>query len=384
MRNRTPEQFPRRILLAACGLTPQVVTETIYALAVARPTPVVPSEVHLLATRESAQRARLSLLSEDPGWFHRLRQDYQLPRIRFDDSTIHELGGPGGDAFSDIRTVEENEGTADAITELVRELTSDPEAALHVSLAGGRKTMGFYLGYALSLFARPQDRLSHVLISTPYESHPEFFYPTPRPRIIYTPPPDQRPLDTSAAQVTLAEIPFVRLRHGLPRELLEGRSTFLEVVRAAQLAVGPPELVFHLRRRRVRAGQKEIELPPAELAFFAWIGRRRVRGLHGPGCPTEGYFDREYAREFLEEYRRIVGPMGPDERTAHALRGGMDKGYFLQRRSKLARALREALGVNAAPYLVQTVGRRPDTRYELALAPEQIRFADEHDQEIRP
>lgn len=376
MRTRAPEEFPRRILLAACGLTPQVVTETIYALAV-RPVPVVPTEVHLLATRESARRARLSLLSEDPGWFHRLCRDYNLPPIRFDDSTIHEVAGPDGETFSDIRSVEENERTADAITELVRQLTSDPDSTLHVSLAGGRKTMGFYLGYALSLFARPQDRLSHVLVSAPYESHPEFFYPTPRPRIIYTLPPDQRPLDTAAAQVTLAEIPFVRLRHGLPRELLEGRSTFLEVVRAAQRAVGPPELVFHLRRRRVRAGGTEVSLPPAELAFFAWIARRRLRGRSGPGCPSEGAPEPEYAREFLDEYRRILGPMGADERTAETLRGGMDKNYFLQRRSKLTRLLRAALGANAAPYLVQTAGGRPYTRYELELAPEQIRFAEE-------
>lgn len=380
MKSRAPEEFSRRILLAACGLTPQVVTETVYALAV-RPAPVVPTEVHLLATRESARRARLSLLSEDPGWFHRLRRDYNLPPIRFDDSTIHEVAGPDGEILSDIRSVEENERTADAITELVRQLTSDPEAALHVSLAGGRKTMGFYLGYALSLFARPQDRLSHVLISAPYESHPEFFYPTPRPRIIYTLPPDQRPLDTSAAQVTLAEIPFVRLRHGLPRELLEGRSTFLEVVRAAQRAVGPPELVFRLRQRRVFAGGCEISLPPAELAFFAWIARRRVRGQAGPGCPCEGAPERQHALEFLDEYRRILGPMGADDRTAKALREGMEKNYFLQRRSKLARLLRQALGVNAAPYLVQATGRRPNTRYELELAPEQIRFAEEPIQE---
>ena len=30
--------------------------------------------------------------------------------------------------------------------------------------------MGFYLGYALSLYGRTQDRLSHVLVSSPYES----------------------------------------------------------------------------------------------------------------------------------------------------------------------------------------------------------------------
>ena len=54
-------------------------------------------------------------------------------------------------------------------------------ASLHVSIAGGRKTMGFYVGYALSLFARDQDRLSHVLVPPSLESRQDFFYPPPPP-----------------------------------------------------------------------------------------------------------------------------------------------------------------------------------------------------------
>ena len=81
---RRPEQYSRRILLAVTGLSPQVVTETLYALAVRRDPPFVPTEIHLLTTAEGKQRAELALLSEDPGWFHRLCDDYGLPPIRFD------------------------------------------------------------------------------------------------------------------------------------------------------------------------------------------------------------------------------------------------------------------------------------------------------------
>lgn len=69
---------------------------------------------------------------------------------------------------------------ADAIVELVRRCTQDDQTALHVSIAGGRKTMGFFMGYALSLYGRPQDRLSHVLVSAPFESNHDF-YDLPRP-----------------------------------------------------------------------------------------------------------------------------------------------------------------------------------------------------------
>src|SRR5437867_2500290 len=195
-----PHTFPRRVLLAVTGLSPQVVTETVYALTQELEPAFVPTEVHLLTTAEGAERARLTLLSDEPGWFHRLRRDYGLPEMEFSEDTIHVLKAVDGTPISDIRTREENERLADTLTETIRELTADPNCALHVSIAGGRKTMGFYAGYALSFFGRPQDQLSHVLVSAPYESNDQFFYPTPYQHVIYTRPPDNRPLDARQAE----------------------------------------------------------------------------------------------------------------------------------------------------------------------------------------
>ena len=183
---RRPETWPRRILLMVTGRTPQVVTETLFALTQTRRPPFVPTEVRLITTAEGAADARLSLLSETPGWFHALCRDYGLTGIRFTAEMIEELHDDQGRPLPDIRSCTENDRAADQIVERVRALTEDPEAALHVSLAGGRKTMGYYLGYALSLFGRIQDRLSHVLVSAPYESNRDFYYPTPDSRIIYT------------------------------------------------------------------------------------------------------------------------------------------------------------------------------------------------------
>ena len=75
---------------------------------------------------------------------------------------------------------------ADFITEQVRQITADPAASLHVSIAGGRKTMGFYAGYALSLFGRAQDQLSHVLVSPSFELLKEFSIRVPTPRSFAT------------------------------------------------------------------------------------------------------------------------------------------------------------------------------------------------------
>ncbi len=76
----------------------------------------------------------------------------------------------------DIRTAEDTEVAADHITDHVRKLTRDQDSALYVSIPGSRKTPGLCTGSALSLYSRRQDRLSHVLVSAPYESLPDSFY----------------------------------------------------------------------------------------------------------------------------------------------------------------------------------------------------------------
>jgi len=369
-----PANFSRRILLAVSGLTPQIVTETLYALAADEFAPFVPTEVHLITSAEGARRAELSLLSDDLGWFHRLCADYHLPGVRFDRSCIHTMRDAHGQPMNDIRTPADNRAAADFITAQVRSITADSGCALHASIAGGRKTMGFYLGYALSLFGRPQDRLSHVLVSEPFESSYDFFYPTPYSRVLQT--RDGQLADTAMAQVTLAEIPFVRLRHGLPTNLLAGVASFNDTVAAARAALAPAELMLDLKRQRILAGGRNIALPPAELALLAVFARETLAGNEPLGAPTKGVPDPLWAQRYLREYRRITGNMADIESTERALKDGMDGDYFSTRKSKLERRLKAALGPAFDAYRIHDGGVRP-RRYGLNLKPDAVRFASD-------
>lgn len=362
---------PRRILLAVTGLSPQIVTETLYALAVAAPEPWIPTEVHLVTTSDGAQRARHSLLSADRNWFARLLADYRLPPIAFDEAHIHVLTDADGEPLADIRTPADNDRAADTLTELVRAFTADPDTELHASIAGGRKTMGYYLGYALSLFGRPRDRLSHVLVSEPFEASWDFFYPTPYSRTIEI--RDRGLVDTAEAQVALAEIPFVSLRHGLPRRLLEGRARFTDAVDAARAGLGAPELVIDYGARRVVAGGRAIPLPPQQLAFLGWFARRLLNGLPPLTCPPQDHPEPDYAAPYLAEYRAILGAASDDDRTQGSLARGMDGAFFTERKSRLHGALAEHLGLGQTPYQIHARGRKP-RRYGLTLAPGQVRF----------
>ena len=60
-----PADFEKRILLCVAGLSPQVVTETLYALA-KRENPFIATEIHIITTAEGANRIRLTLLENDP------------------------------------------------------------------------------------------------------------------------------------------------------------------------------------------------------------------------------------------------------------------------------------------------------------------------------
>ncbi|WP_295438089.1 CRISPR-associated ring nuclease Csm6 [uncultured Thiodictyon sp.] len=390
LKPKEPQDFSRRILLMVTGRTPQVVTETLYAIAV-RPLPparpFVPTEIHLVTTAEGYQDARLALLDPASGWFHRLCADYGLAGITFGPDQIHRITDAQGRPVDDIRTAAEHDACADLITERVRVFTADPQAALHVSLAGGRKTMTYYLGNALTLFGRAQDRLSHVLVPPPFESNREFFYPTPQSRALYI-EPLKRYFDAKDAEVTLADIPFVRLRDSLPsrfKTLEQGQARFTAVVEAMQQALAPGAVRIDPDHHCLRlADGRVVELAGADLAFYLWMARRRLAGdpvVRIPGKDHGRWTTSERAlyTGYLEQYQAEAARLDIREVTAVGARavGAMTNAFFHQRMTSIREQLEESLGPLAEVYAIQAVSPGRPAGYGLALAPEHIRILAE-------
>ncbi|NOT11630.1 MAG: TIGR02584 family CRISPR-associated protein [Methylococcaceae bacterium] len=361
------------ILLVVTGLSPQVVTETLFALHCQGH--ILPDQIHILTTTEGYRRAQLTLIND--GWLARFYSDYQLPPPEFSEENIHVLQNSDGQSLDDIRTQTDNQAMADTITEWIRTFTSRTDNSLHVSIAGGRKTMGFYAGYALSLYGRIHDRLSHVLVSADYESHPQFYYPTPYSQVIYGNDPTRKPLDTQNADVMLADIAFVRLRHGLDNSLLQGKSSFSESVARAQRAIGPAHLTIDFKQRSLKAHNTVIKLGPTEFAFYNWLLQRQLAGQNNPGCPADGAPEQCYAEQYIKEYRAICGELGGADRTLQTLMHGMSKAFFEQRKSRINKIMKETLGPSASAYLISAVGKRPRTRYQIDLSKEQIQYQQE-------
>lgn len=373
MSHRQPHEFSRRILLCVSGMSPQILTETLYAL-LHQETPFIPTEIHLLSTVEGAEQARLNLLQGNVH-FHRFCDEYGLSKAVFDESRISVITDDQQRPLADITTPRDNEWAADCITRKVNDLTRDEESALHVSMAGGRKTMGYYAGYALSLFGRNQDRLSHVLVSAGYENLTDFYYPTRQSYTIYN--RDKKAMDASKARVMLAEIPFVRLRQGLSEALLAGNTSFLSAVREAQRAEEPAELVVDVANRVLVCNGITVRLSPIQFAFYLWILNADVpvKGIPKESKDFKELRNTSYASALMTQFVELFGDSKDSTRSADALEHGMEQDYFSYNRSGINAALTNALGKKmATPFLIANVGRRGDATYVVTLKADQISY----------
>ena len=372
-------------------MTPQVVTETLYALTQQRGERV--DEVRVITTLRGRACLLDALLDPARGEFFHFCRDYQIDptRLKFDETTIALLRAPDGRPLEDIRTPEENESAGDQICEIVRELTRDKDTRLHASVAGGRKTLGIYLTAAMQIFGRAHDSLYHVLVAEDFEGHTEFFYPPPAPRLLRT--RDGREVSTAAAEIRLADVPFIRLR-GVSADALRtaGARLYGETVAQAQqvldLFESEYDLLIDLGRNTVTVKGQTVKLTPREMFFYAMFAEFRRRGTRGGAVSL----DELTRRDLAETFERITAargePVGIEEASSYPhfdflphlweQLGGSGEGWMSFRKGFLeatARAKRRFLrkGLDER-YAIALRGERGSSRYGLGVVPERVRF----------
>lgn len=226
---------PATTLLAVTGLSPAIVTETLWALASEKP-PILPERVVFITTATGAAIIEKQLFTPRPDWgdlsvWDHLRRALgaspgqliaEPPRIiaLADGSTGRTL------PLDDIRSPAENAAAAEFIFGEVWTVVRDPDQRLVASIAGGRKTMGALLHSAVSLIGRETDRVTHVLVDPPYDSLPDFFYPAQISSPLLA--RDGRAFEAEDARLHLADVPFVPLRNRF-KELDDLPGSFLNL-----------------------------------------------------------------------------------------------------------------------------------------------------------
>ena len=331
-------------------MTPQIITETVYGLAIqpAAEDRWIPDEIHVISTQDGLNQIRDRLFEK--GNFQRLIDDYQLPPIDFDESKLHCIE-QDGERLKDLKTPDDNEQAADTICALVRRFTADDHTRLHVSIAGGRKTMGFYAGYALSLYGRAQDSMSHVLVEDRFETVSDFYYPTPETRFVTN--REGKTLDAKEADVWLANIPFVRMKDAIKeKHQLRSQDRFIEVVHKINQSFKNVQLKIDLDRRVVLVNNEFLidSLPPREFALLHWFADQRRQGTEGIRAPKINanavkpkQEDADYLQlitaEFMHYYDEVKN-VGSDF--------VVDKKFFEGVKSLLKSSLEKQLGLELA------------------------------------
>lgn len=380
----------RDVLLFVSGTTPQIVTETIWGLHKTRPD-FRPTEIHVITT--TVGRKVLQQRLEAESVLTQLCKELEiaaLSPIRF-----HLIKDEFGEELGDIRNTSHNTALANTIMTVVRSLTAHADSKLHASLSGGRKTMGFYLGYAMSLYARPRDALYHVMVPPEFERSPDFFYPPQVPRLVSV--GSGRKLSTERATVEVAEIPFLRLKEWLNEPILNADVIdFHALARDVQEALARPTLKFLDEECAVVIGRYRFKLRPQLYAMYRVLAEARVARLPGAGpdgigLPQSGWFtaldfstaESRGTKHFLTtlegltlagdtRYSYVKSVM---DREGSATKAGRVRMYKLF--NPIFSRLRESLAANVPDpalrreFWVESRGRNP-ARYGLLADPDQI------------
>lgn len=184
-----PKPLAKTILLAVSGMSPAIITETVWKLAHpdAGKEKIIPNEVVVITTTRGLLDINRDLKNLDeegkfkprPGWggksvWQALREAVlgtaagSDQRLQLSAPLIIELPNQETGVKTpaeDIRTEADNIAAVDFILEkAVRGLVGNPEVRVIASIAGGRKTMGSLLYACMSLLARETDRVTHVLV----------------------------------------------------------------------------------------------------------------------------------------------------------------------------------------------------------------------------
>ncbi len=287
------------LALFVMGGSPAILAETLAALAARGD---APDAVQVVTTSHGAALLRRRYFEQ--GGRDRLVAEWpEYASLVFDEGCIFAPEG-----VADIACEQDNRRMLGAILDAARDARGS-YARITASLAGGRKTMSYYLGLAMNLFGRPQDRLVHVMVPPEWECDRDFLIP---PR-------------AEAARIALIDTPYLRLSGLLEKRLRE--ADVATIVRSAQTAIdlaASPPLLADYNERTLRWNGCEVQLPLREFVFYrmfleqkrrrcAHPGREGCEGCQACYLSAEDFATPEY-QEDLHDIRAIYarGPNDPE------------------------------------------------------------------------
>ncbi|OGU42407.1 MAG: CRISPR-associated protein [Ignavibacteria bacterium RIFOXYB2_FULL_35_12] len=292
----------KNILICVTGLTPQIVTETLFCLAVKEKVPV--DELYIITTlrgREvilgrdkASQTPKVPLINE----IVNLCSKYKVKKPKFENDNAHIIVAKEESLeLSDIRTDKHNILFPNKVCEFIKTISAQPDTTLNCSISGGRKTMSVHLAFALTLFGRENDRLLHVLTSE--ENEFKDFYPVNK---------------KEAKELELSEIPYVRLRSLISSTIKEENflsRKYSDIVKFTQkqlkIIYDKRLLLLDINTQKVKYGNQSIKLEPLEFALYFKFVEAKLEGknkysIHEMISPEFAIQVAEFIKDKFEHY----------------------------------------------------------------------------------
>jgi len=364
----------KHILLAVTGLSPQVITETLFALHQGNQGV---DSIHVITTRDGKEMIYAHLLSGKSGHYYRYLEEYgiEASSIDFGPRNIHAVSDHHGVEIPDITSEYDNEQLLRLCLDLTFRFTGQRDTAVFFSVAGGRKTMSACLTLAAQVYGRPQDRLYHVLVSPEFESSRDFYFPPKKPETIELKDKNGESFykGTQYAQVNLISIPFISIRDRLSEDLLKEPSDPASLI-LSLIKEDEYRLTVNLLSGKVVYKTLELDLMPAKLALYAFFALRKkncTKDVDTCGTCTDCFLDIQaiYAKqdEITDLYRKLAGSRPLDEMSDTGITS-LSADNFNSYKGKIKSDLLRGFGPYALKDLeISSIGTKPNTRYGIRM-----------------
>lgn len=294
------KQSRETILFALCGRSPAVLTETVWSLSRETP-PVIPDKVQVITTTagKSCLEKQLFSCSYSPQginpWETLLKElalDHPIAdKLQWEPVLI--ATDREGSPLEDLTKQKESEALADFLLAQLRPYTLQENLTIIGSLAGGRKTMSALLYACFTLLARPHDRLTHVLVNSPFDLplNPPFYFPPRQANLHHLTDRSGQIVSTHSSDdacIQLADIPFVSLRHLAAhahnfRQVPKGFTSLVQTVQAQALAhtKPAPQLSIELApsTAKIHCEGQEIKIKGQQLLLFLHLAESCKNGV---------------------------------------------------------------------------------------------------------
>ncbi len=317
---------PQTVLIAVTGLSPAVLTETIWALAKHPTQPVIPDKIIVLTTVTGESKIKEQLFGADELWLT-LRQQI-LGKDHANDSRLDFAETPdrirvftrksGGKRIQLDRmdSSEETEAVGDCLVEQIWNWVGRPETRVFASISGGFKTMSALLYAAMTVLGGPQDRILHVLVGEPFDGNtkPLFFWPKqPVQELESTRAGRLCPIGTKIkaemAPLVLTDVQFPPLRELFGSYGFNEPPTFSALVamcRNAVVSLAPPavtSLTLRTSTLSVEVNDMPLDISKAQFYMLLFLAQCALEKT----CFGGAVDCAETYREFLlDEHRRAA------------------------------------------------------------------------------